>query len=191
MHLPVQANDGIGFGMHPGYWRTWITGVNWHSSARMTETNPTSRNIMTGRSGKKLLLWFLLTVVCCLDVDGAAWCVKDDILSCVHVRSLFVCLKKTPDFNLVRRSNDSKCPTAGQSNIGVRPTVPCHVQKVFFFIIIFSRQLTWLLTPHHKQWLYLFLKKKFNDMCNQCSLLWCYWTISAPRERHGSRFFLF
>ena len=98
MHLPVQANDGIGFGMQPGYWRTWITGVNWHSSARMTETNPASRNVMTSKSGKMLkllLLWFLLAVVVCLDVD--VWCVKDDdifsarcLLSCVcrlHSRS--------------------------------------------------------------------------------------------------------
>ena len=32
MHFPAQANDGIGFGMHPGYCSTWITGVRWHSS---------------------------------------------------------------------------------------------------------------------------------------------------------------
>lgn len=29
----MHANDGIGFGTQPGYWRTCITGVTWHSSA--------------------------------------------------------------------------------------------------------------------------------------------------------------
>lgn len=28
----MQANEGMGLGTHPGYCRTWITGVTWHSS---------------------------------------------------------------------------------------------------------------------------------------------------------------
>ena len=118
MHLPVQANDGIGFGMQPGYWRTWITGVNWHSSARMTETNPASRNVMTSKSGKMLklllllLLWFLLAVVVCLDVD--VWCVKDDDIFSGRCLLYRLCVDST----LVQRDlMTSKCPTAAQSNI--------------------------------------------------------------------------
>jgi hypothetical protein len=33
----MHANDGIGFGTHPGYCSTWITGVNEHSSLALTE----------------------------------------------------------------------------------------------------------------------------------------------------------
>lgn len=31
----MHAKLGIGFGTHPGYCKTWITGVTWHSSAAL------------------------------------------------------------------------------------------------------------------------------------------------------------
>ena len=31
-HRPMHAKLGMGLGTHPGYCKTWITGVTWHSS---------------------------------------------------------------------------------------------------------------------------------------------------------------
>lgn len=41
----MQAKLGIGLGTHPGYWRTWITGVTWHSSLLLDFKSPTDETI--------------------------------------------------------------------------------------------------------------------------------------------------
>ena len=84
MHLPVQAKDGMGLGIQPGYCRTWMTGVRWHSSLRDRVTS-----IMVVSKVVTSILTIIQSL-CTLSIRDHSSMVPHPSL--LHVMSAFYCL---------------------------------------------------------------------------------------------------